>query len=66
MILEDEEYFEISVIRLVLPFGVEAGNPAKIFINDNDSKCNYNITLCNIMFGNYYISSLTHIQLRII
>lgn len=52
MILEPEEYFEISIIRLILPFGVEAGPPAKIFINDNDSKCDKVII---IMLVNLYL-----------
>ena len=38
-IKEDEEAFKISIIEYTLPFGVEAGGPATIMINDNDSKC---------------------------
>ena len=37
-IKEDEEAFKISIIDYTLPFGVTAGDPATIKINDNDSK----------------------------
>ena len=36
--LEKDEKFEISIIKLALPFGVKPGLPATIIINDNDSK----------------------------
>ena len=38
LIAEKEEAFKISIIEGTLPFGVEAGGPATVIINDNDSK----------------------------
>ena len=35
---EKVEKFEIFIIEPLLPFGVVAGKPAEICINDNDSK----------------------------
>ena len=38
MTVEKEEAFQIALIDAALPFGVRAGQPAIIIINDNDSK----------------------------
>ena len=39
MINENVERFEIHLVDHTLPFGVKAGPPSVISINDNDSKC---------------------------
>ena len=38
IIVEQNEEFEITIINAALPFGVQAGQPSTIIINDNDSE----------------------------
>ena len=48
-----ETTFQMVIIDDVLPFGVEAGHPATIFTNDNDSKCS---KMCSYLMYILYIS----------
>ena len=55
LIAEKEEAFKISIIEGTLPFGVEAGGPATVIINDNDSKYAYTYLKHNYLLNVYIL-----------